>query len=65
MYRLQAAEEMIDLCSYRSCIQDGRTPLHWAASTSNLAMNQLLLSYRPNVDERDLMGWTPLMIAGA
>lgn len=44
--------------------QDGRQPLHWAASASNLAITQLLLSCKPDVDARDAMGWTPLMIAG-
>ncbi|KAK4688032.1 26S proteasome non-ATPase regulatory subunit 10, partial [Tremellales sp. Uapishka_1] len=43
--------------------QDGRTPLHWAATTPNLSMTQLLLSYSPDVEARDAMGWTPLMIA--
>jgi 26S proteasome non-ATPase regulatory subunit 10 len=44
--------------------QDGRTPLHWAATTSNLGMTQLLLSYSPDIEARDAVGWTPLMVAG-
>lgn len=46
-------------------VQDGRTALHWAATTSSLAMTQLLLSHSPDIEARDTMGWTPLMIACA
>ncbi|UOH83887.1 hypothetical protein LQV05_006625 [Cryptococcus neoformans] len=45
--------------------EDGRTPLHWAASTSNLSVLQLLLNYHPDLEARDTMGWTALMIASA
>ena len=44
--------------------QDGRTALHWAGSGSNLGVTQLLLSYSPDLEARDTMGWTPLMVAG-
>ncbi|WVR03446.1 hypothetical protein IAU60_000437 [Kwoniella sp. DSM 27419] len=44
---------------------DGRTPLHWAATTSNLSITQLLLGYHPDVEAKDSMGWTPLIIAAA
>ena len=27
-------------------------------------MTQLLLSYTPDLEARDTMGWTPLMVAG-
>jgi ankyrin repeat protein len=44
--------------------QDGRTPLHWAAMTENLAVLQTILSHHPEIDAHDDGGWTPLMIAG-
>lgn len=44
--------------------QDGRTPLHWAASSSNLGVMQLLLENQPDLEARDSMGFTALMIAG-
>ncbi|KAJ9119662.1 hypothetical protein QFC22_003372 [Naganishia vaughanmartiniae] len=42
---------------------DGRTPLHWAAMTANLAVLQTILSHHPEIDAHDDGGWTPLMIA--
>ncbi|OCF41718.1 26S proteasome non-ATPase regulatory subunit 10 [Kwoniella heveanensis CBS 569] len=45
--------------------EDGRTPLHWAATTSNLSIMQLLLSYHPDLEAKDSMGWTALIIAAA
>ncbi|WWD22373.1 hypothetical protein CI109_106864 [Kwoniella shandongensis] len=45
--------------------EDGRTPFHWACTTSNLGIIQLLLGYHPDLEARDLMGWTPVMIASA
>ncbi|KAJ9110465.1 hypothetical protein QFC19_001591 [Naganishia cerealis] len=42
---------------------DGRTPLHWAAMTDNLAVLQTILSHHPEIDAHDDGGWTPLMIA--
>jgi len=39
--------------------------LHWAATTSNLGVVQLLLSNHPEVEARDSLGWTPLIIAAA
>jgi ankyrin repeat protein len=45
-------------------IQDGRTPLHWAAAGENLAIVQLLLTHEPEIDAKDQSGWTALMIAG-
>ncbi|KAI5452291.1 putative ankyrin-repeat protein [Naganishia albida] len=44
---------------------DGRTPLHWAAMTDNLAILQNILSHHPQVDAQDESGWTPLMIAAS
>ncbi|CAD6571974.1 MAG: hypothetical protein TREMPRED_000427 [Tremellales sp. Tagirdzhanova-0007] len=44
---------------------DGRTPLHWVATTSSLNMTQLLLSYHPDLEARDALGWTPLMVGAA
>lgn len=45
-------------------MQDGRTPLHWAAAGENLAIVQLLLTHEPEIDAKDQSGWTALMIAG-
>lgn len=46
-------------------MQDGRTALHWAATTPSLSMTQLLLSYSPDIEAKDSMGWTALMVACA
>lgn len=46
-------------------LQDGRTPLHWAASAGNLNVTQLILSNSPDVEARDALGWTPLVVAAA
>ncbi|WVW81726.1 hypothetical protein I302_103722 [Kwoniella bestiolae CBS 10118] len=45
--------------------EDGRTPLHWASTTGNLTVLQLLLSYQSELESRDTMGWTALIIASA
>ncbi|GMK54505.1 hypothetical protein CspeluHIS016_0110910 [Cutaneotrichosporon spelunceum] len=45
--------------------EDGRTPLHWAATAKNLGVTQLLLSNAADVEARDSLGWTPLVIAAA
>jgi ankyrin repeat protein len=37
-------------------IQDGRTPLHWAAAGENLAIVQLLLTHEPEIDAKDQGG---------
>ncbi|ORY25177.1 ankyrin repeat-containing domain protein [Naematelia encephala] len=42
---------------------DGRTALHWASTRDNLGMIQLLLGYQPDLEAKDKMGWTSLMIA--
>ncbi|KAL4248694.1 Ankyrin repeat-containing domain superfamily protein [Abortiporus biennis] len=42
---------------------DGRTPLHWAASSGALDIVRYLLEQHVDVDPRDHSGWTPLMIA--
>ncbi|KAF8307882.1 putative proteolysis and peptidolysis-related protein [Clavulina sp. PMI_390] len=44
---------------------DGRTPLHTAASTGSLDSTRYLLDQKADVNARDEMGWTPLMIAAA
>jgi 26S proteasome non-ATPase regulatory subunit 10 len=53
---------LLDVTSADS--QDGRTALHWAGTGSNLGVTQLILSYQPDLEARDTMGWTPLMVAG-
>lgn len=45
--------------------QDGRTPLHWAATGNNLGVTQLLLSNSADVEARDAMGSTALLLAAA
>lgn len=44
---------------------DGRTALHWAASSGALdVVRELLTHGGVEVDKRDNSQWTPLMIAG-
>ncbi|BEI80117.1 hypothetical protein CcaverHIS002_0106460 [Cutaneotrichosporon cavernicola] len=45
--------------------EDGRTPLHWAATANNLGVTQLLISNAADPEARDSLGWTPLLIAAA
>ena len=40
-----------------------QTPLHHALKKKNIAMVQLLLKYEPDIDDRDITGTTPLMLA--
>jgi ankyrin repeat protein len=44
--------------------QDGRTPLHVAASSGGIDTTRFLLDQKADVNAKDSMGWTPLMIAG-
>ncbi|KAG6899147.1 hypothetical protein C0993_000254 [Termitomyces sp. T159_Od127] len=44
--------------------QDGRTPLHWAASSGAIDIVRLLIDLKAVVDEPDISGWTPLHVAG-
>lgn len=46
--------------------QDGRTPLHWAASATSLELIESLLNSvpAPDLEATDLGGSTPLIIAG-
>ena len=44
--------------------QDGRTPLHCAAAGGSLDVTSFLLDQKADVNARDLMAWTPLMVAG-
>lgn len=46
--------------------QDGRTPLHWAASATSLELMESLLNSvpAPDLEATDLGGSTPLIIAG-
>lgn len=44
---------------------DGRTALHWAASSGSTdIVRELVSKDGVEVDKRDSSGWTPLMIAG-
>ncbi|KAF9270802.1 ankyrin [Marasmius fiardii PR-910] len=43
--------------------EDGRTPLHWAASSGSLEIVRILLEHRAEVDKIDGSGWTALHIA--
>jgi len=42
---------------------DGRTPLHWAASSGSFEIASFLIDKNAKVDEPDNSGWTPLHIA--
>ncbi|CCA73881.1 related to 26s proteasome subunit p28 [Serendipita indica DSM 11827] len=42
---------------------DGRTPLHWAASVGAKEIVQFLLGMKAQVDKPDLSGWTALHMA--
>ncbi|CAL1716125.1 unnamed protein product [Somion occarium] len=42
---------------------DGRTPLHWAASSGSLEIVRFLIDQKAEVDPTDHSGWTPLHIA--
>ncbi|KAL2684966.1 hypothetical protein Neosp_006059 [[Neocosmospora] mangrovei] len=45
---------------------DGRYPIHWAASSNNLDIVQLLANQRSfDADVQDESGWSPLMIAAS
>lgn len=44
--------------------QDGRTSLHVAASSGGLDVIRYLIDQKADVNAKDAMGWTPLMIAG-
>ncbi|KAJ0121715.1 hypothetical protein J7T55_008882 [Diaporthe amygdali] len=45
---------------------DGRLPIHWAASANQLDIVQLLSEQKGfDVDVQDEIGWTPLMIAAS
>ncbi|KAF7424687.1 hypothetical protein PC9H_009998 [Pleurotus ostreatus] len=43
---------------------DGRTPLHWAASSGATDIVRYLLDRKADVDKLDSSGWTALHIAG-
>jgi 26S proteasome non-ATPase regulatory subunit 10 len=45
-------------------LQDGRTPLHWAASSGAINIARFLIDQKAEVDKLDISGWTPLHIAG-
>jgi len=42
---------------------DGRTALHWAASSGAVDIAQFLIDQKAEVDKKDSSGWTPLHIA--
>ncbi|ESK96218.1 26s proteasome non-atpase regulatory subunit 10 [Moniliophthora roreri MCA 2997] len=42
---------------------DGRTPLHWAASSGSLDITRILIEGKADVDQVDGSGWTALHIA--
>ncbi|QGI58394.1 hypothetical protein CEK26_000519 [Fusarium fujikuroi] len=45
---------------------DGRYPIHWAASSNNLDIVQLLANQRSfDADVQDESGWSPLMISAS
>jgi len=44
---------------------DGRTPLHWAASTGTTDIARYLVDQKADVNRQDTMGWTALHIASS
>ncbi|KAF7977136.1 hypothetical protein HWV62_4537 [Athelia sp. TMB] len=44
---------------------DGRTPLHWAASSGSIDIVRYLIDQKAEVDKADGSGWTPLHIASS
>ncbi|TRM64757.1 ankyrin repeat-containing domain protein [Schizophyllum amplum] len=45
--------------------QDGRTPLHWAASSGAIDIVRYLIDNKAEVDKQDPGGWTPIHIASS
>lgn len=45
-------------------MQDGRSALHWAASSGSLEIVRYLIDQKATVDLPDNSGWTSLHIAG-
>ncbi|KAF9007452.1 ankyrin repeat-containing domain protein [Cyathus striatus] len=43
---------------------DGRTPLHWAATSGSIDITRYLIDQKAEVDKPDSGGWTALHIAG-
>jgi Ankyrin repeats (3 copies) len=43
---------------------DGRTSLHVAASSGALDVTRYLIDQMADVNAKDAMGWTPMMVAG-
>jgi 26S proteasome non-ATPase regulatory subunit 10 len=57
---------LLTICSLFSNEQkDGRTALHWAASTGSNDIARFLIDQNAEVDKPDGSGWTPLHIAGS
>ncbi|EJF64724.1 ankyrin, partial [Dichomitus squalens LYAD-421 SS1] len=44
---------------------DGRTPLHWAASSGSVDIVRFLIDQKADVNRGDSGGWTPLHIASS
>ncbi|TDL25830.1 ankyrin [Rickenella mellea] len=42
---------------------DGRTPLHWAASSGSKDIVIYLIDHKAEIDKQDSSGWTPLHIS--
>lgn len=52
------------LCELLNAPQDGRTPLHWAATSNSVDIARYLIDQGADVNRGDSGGWTPLHIAG-
>jgi ankyrin repeat protein len=59
-------DKSTDLCIalWTLATQDGRTPLHWAASSGSIDITRYLIDQKAEVDKIDGSSWTALHIAG-
>ncbi|KAI1765997.1 ankyrin repeat-containing domain protein [Hypoxylon sp. FL1150] len=62
--RVMAVESLLNLSSLKD--DDGRLPIHWAASANQHAIVLMLAQQKDfDPDVEDDSGWTPLMIAAS
>ena len=44
--------DVVIQCMFVGCVQDGRTPLHYASWTNSLEISKLLISHGANIHEK-------------